>query len=129
MQWVKALGSLYEGHANREAAEYNARVLDSKARATEANTKEQVERERRMARRRLGAMRAATGASGISLNGSALEAIADSAAEMELDALTIRHEGKLKVMGYYASAESERMRGRAAMTKGYLNASSDLLGM
>ena len=124
----KAVGQHYEGKAGRAAAEFNARVNDRNARATAANTREQVERERRMARRRLGNMRAAVGASGITLSGSALEAIGDNAAEMELDALTIQHEGKLKELGYRSDAESDRMRGRYLNRQGQLNAASTLLG-
>lgn len=125
---VKAVGAHYEGKAGRAAAEFNARVNDRNARATAANTKEQVERERRMSRRRLGAMRAAVGASGINLDGSALEAIADNAGEMELDVLTIQHEGKLKELGYQSDAEADRMRGRYLNKAGMLNAASALLG-
>lgn len=125
---AQAGGALAEGNAGRTAAEFDARVSDENARIEQANAEEQVERQRRLARRFLGRARASTGASGITISGSALEAIGDSAAELELDALTIKHESDIRVFSLKTDAENARLRGRLLRTKGQLTAISKLLG-
>lgn len=73
-------------------------------------------------------MRAAYGASGVSLEGSPLDVLENSAAEAELDALTIRYKGKVGAMGSESEAATQRARASNAKTEGYYNAGTALLG-
>lgn len=107
------VGGMQEADAMEQAAGMNAAVMEENANIAEANTKEQESRYRRQVRRQMGSMRANVGGSGIQMTGSALDVLADSAAEAELDALTIRHEGKLEARSLRQNAKIERAGGKA----------------
>ena len=110
---LSAIGSIQSGNAQARAAEYNAQAAQNQAAAQEAQ-------QRRQAARVMASGRANAAASGIEMDGSPLEVMADSAANAELDALTIRYGGQVR-------ADQERMRGSMARQAGYMGAASSLL--
>lgn len=124
---VGAVGAIQQGRAASAAANYNASVSERNAQIEEMQAAEDAERSRRATRRRLGAMRAAYGASGVALEGSPMDVLEDSYAEGELDALTIQYQGRMAAMNSRENARLERMRGRASKTAGYLKAGTSLL--
>lgn len=97
--------------------------------------------QRRENRRQLSAIRAAYGASGLTLEGSPLAVLEDSAFETELDAQRASYEGRVKaresavqMLGLQdqsvlsgLEAASARSRAKSAMTIGYLNAGASLV--
>lgn len=110
---ISALGAIQGGNQQARAAEFNAQAAQNQAAAQEAQ-------QRRQAARVMGQGRANVAASGIEMDGSPLEVMADSAANAELDALTIRYGGQVR-------ADQERMRGSMARQAGYMGAASSLL--
>jgi hypothetical protein len=110
---LSALGAIQSGNAQARAAEYNAAAIQQQAASNEASIRRNATRVRQ-------AQEAAVGASGIELSGSPLEVIADSAANAELDALTVRYGGDVR-------ASQERARGAQARQAGYMGAASSLL--
>jgi hypothetical protein len=83
--------------------------------------RENARRQSIEARKRIGLMRANYGASGVAIEGSALDVLEESAANAELDRLTILHGGTLDANRYRAA-------GRAAFAQGVTSAAGDLLG-
>lgn len=124
---ISAIGAIRAGQAQAAAANYNAQVAERNAFISRDQAAADEQRQRIQARRKLGAMRAAYGASGISLEGSPLDVLEDSAAEAELDALTIRYKGEIGAMGYEAEAGAQRARAQNAKTESYYNAGAALL--
>jgi len=82
--------------------------------------RENARRQNIEARKRIGLMRANYGASGVSIEGSPLDVLEESAANAELDRLTILHGGSIEAGRYRAA-------GNAALIGGIGSAAGDLL--
>ena len=139
---MNAYGSYKSGKANKDAAkaqaalgEFNAKVSEQDAIATEMKTKFDQVRQIRMGERIMGRTRAKLGASGAVLSeGAPLAVMADQAFELELENALIGHEGMTEAARHRSDAVAMRMgasaaerRGKAAMTAGYINAGASLL--
>jgi len=124
---LNAYGAYQQGVAARAAGEYNAKVAEQNAQIARETAAEEERRKRIETRRQLGQMRSARGASGIQLDGSALDVLQDSAATAELDALTIRHQGEVQAFGYESQARMARMEGEAGYQAGMIGAAGSLL--
>lgn len=128
MAVVAAVGAMSQAASARSAAKYNASIAERNAVVARQQAAVNEDAQRRAAYRALGRMRAGYGAAGVTVEGSPLDVLEDSAAEAELDALNIRYKGELTAMGYQDEATLQRMRGKAAMTAGIFKAGSALLG-
>jgi hypothetical protein len=124
---MSAVGAINQGNSAKAAADYNAQVAEQNAELSRQQGIEEERRTRIMAKKQLGDMRANYGASGITLEGSPLDILEESAAAAELDALTVRHAGDSRAIGYRNEAAQERFSGRQARTSGYFSASGSLL--
>ena len=98
-----------------------ANALQQQADQQRALGEEEAARSRRDTLRILGQNRANIGGSGLALEGSPLEVLADTAAEGELDALTLIFERGV------GAVDLER-RASSARTKGFVSAGTSLLG-
>lgn len=125
---VGAVGSLQSGKAAAAAGEYNAQVAERNAQAATDQAAADERQLRISGRKQIGGMRAAIGASGVSLSGSALDILGESAANLELDALNIRHGGQVKSLLYQSDATLDRMGGQNALRQSRYSAASTLLG-
>lgn len=125
---VNAFASLFQGQAEAAAAKYNAGIEEQNAVLTRQWAAEAERRFRRMSKKRMGSMRAARGASGLALDGSALDAMADSAMQEELDALTIRYQGEIKARSHEANARLARQQAKNSSLSGALGAASAVIG-
>jgi hypothetical protein len=115
---VGTIGQVQQQAYQAKAASYAADAAQNQAAAEEA-------RQRDRARRVLGSQLAAYGGAGIDPNsGTALDVAADSAAQVELDALTIRHGGRVHADAYNAEAAGYRAAMPATILGGALNAAS-----
>lgn len=124
---VNAFAALFEGEATARAAEYNAQIERLNATIARQNAAEAERRFRRMSKKRMGSMRAARGASGLALDGSALDAMADSAMQEELDALTVRYQGEMQARTHEANARMAEMEAKSARASGAFNAIASLV--
>lgn len=124
---MAVMGALQQGKAASNAAKHNAAVNDRNALIARQQAEEDVNRQRRDTRRRMGSIRARYGASGVTLEGSPLDVIEDSAAEAELDALTIQHQGELKAQGFDINASMDRTRAKVERQAGFMKAGTALL--
>lgn len=112
---LSAYGSIREGESEREQGRFLAGQSRNKANQSDTNanlTLDAAQKDERRKRQEnasvLGSIRAAFGANGVGLDGSAQDYFdyqASIAAENEMD---IRHEGVLRAMGYRDEAKSLR---------------------
>lgn len=122
-----AVSSISQGNAARAAGDYNAALYAQNAEVTRQRAALDEARQRRAATMRAGANVAAAGASGIQLNGSALDVLESNAAQEELDALLIRWNGDVSASRLDAQGALASAQGRAAQTRGYIGAGASLL--
>lgn len=124
---LSAYGAIQQGNAQKAAAQYNAALNERNATVATQQATAEANRIRVAASRAQGAMMAAFGASGLSIDGSAIDALGDSAAQAQLDIETVKYRGKLEAMGYHSSAELDRMQGKTAQEQSQLRAASEIL--
>lgn len=123
---IAAVGYVQEGRAARMAGEYNAQVAEQNAAYSLEQAKEDERRQRQLAKKFIGEQRASYGASGITMDGSALDVLQESAANAELDALTIRFTGRQRYSAYVNEANAERTSGKNQQKAAYLKAAAKL---
>jgi multidrug efflux pump subunit AcrA (membrane-fusion protein) len=139
---VSAIGNLNQAEAqanaaeaNAKAAQYNANIAAQNAAAERAAGTERERRQRVAGEAAVGRIRAAYGASGVTLDGSALYVLQDAIVNAELDALTIKYDSDLRALGYSRESTLDTMRANSyadsvdsIMAGGYLSAMGSLLG-
>ena len=125
---VQAVGSMKQAAAAENAASFNRVTAMQNAELASQQAMEEERSYRILARKQLGDMRANYAASGISLDASAQDILEESAATAEMDALRIKHSGKLKALGYTNDAALYKMQGDAARQQGSISAAGTLLG-
>lgn len=124
---LKSYGTLQEGYAAAGASDYNAQMAESNAVQAKLQAAEEERRQRVISRKALGDMRTGYAASGITMEGSALDVLTESAAAAEMDALTIRHSGEVKATAYKNEAALERYKAKYQRKAAQLGAASSLL--
>lgn len=124
---VAAGGAVYSADATRKTANYNADVGEQNALAEADRAKQEELAHRESVRRIISSQRALYGKSGLSMEGSPLLVMEDTAEQGELDSLAIRYGGDVAAARERSGANLSRMQGRQAMTSGYINAGSTLL--
>jgi hypothetical protein len=124
---TSAAGAIYKGQAEGKAADYNSQIANQQAVLARQQGAEQSRRFDIQSRRDMGSIRSGFGGSGVSMAGSVLDVLGESAANAELDSLTIQHGAELKARGYESDARMSRFRGKTARTSGFLSASGELL--
>jgi len=132
---IGAIGAIQSGNAASAAASYNAKTADRDAVVADQNrklaiTQSRIDAEdtRRDNRRTLASIRANYGASGLSMAGSPLDVLEDTAVEQELDARRVEYEGRargregaLQMLGLGESAALDRAEAKTSKTAGYLS--------
>lgn len=122
-----AAGSQVEGRAQEAAANYNASIKRQQADSVLQQTAEDERRFRIGTRKQIGENITAVGASGVTMEGSALEVLQESASNAELDALTVRHKGQLQAWQLRAGAAADVMEGQLAKIRGDFGTAAGLL--
>lgn len=124
-------GQAAEAQAESEAAmrEYNARLAEREAaEAQEAAAFE--ERKLRKGGERLKAtQRARIAKAGVTFEGSPLDVMAETARELEMDALLIRRGGQLGAQRFTAEAALSRLAGKSALLRGRAQRRAAQFGM
>jgi hypothetical protein len=124
---LSAYGSIEEGKAAMEAATYNANTMRIQA----GQVREKSTRDASLVRERgieaISDMRASYAASGVAMQGSVLDVLADSAGEVKRDELTVRYQGELQARSLEADSNRVLLEGRQAQRAGNINAIGSLL--
>lgn len=123
---VQAYGQYQAGLQEKAIHEYNAQIAEQAAEGTREKAAVDEKRLRRTGERVKGSQRAAAGASGATME-SFEEVFVDTAKEIELDALSIRHAGEVEAIAYEQQAQLSRLKGKAAKKKGFYGGVSSLL--
>ncbi len=124
---VGMAGANSQAAGQQAAANYKAAVGRQQATMDLAQAAEDERRGRIAGKASLGAIRSGVAASGVQLEGSALEVLESSASNAELDALTIRHQGQMKAWAHMAGAELDMLEGRNAREAGNFASAGYLL--
>lgn len=125
---VSAVGTIGTAVSARNAANWNAQKAEQDAAYAKDMAGIEEQRQRIQARKQIGAMRAGYGASGLQIDGSVEDILAESASNAELDALLIRQGGAARATGLRNEANLDRAQGKNAMRSGALSAAGTLLG-
>lgn len=124
---VKAGGQILGGGSKKDAAEYNARVAEDNARLASEKAALDARRVRRMADETKGSIRAAAGASGITMSGSAMDVMAETATLAEEDVLLVQHSGEVRADNLMKEAALSQFQGKQAKKSSYISSASTLL--
>lgn len=124
---VQAVGQISQGVSASEAASYNAGVARRSATVARQQAEADAAMQQAQATQILGSQRAGYAASGIAMEGSALDVLYNSASVAERDRQNILYKGALKAQGYEDQAALESARASSLLLSGYMNAGSGLL--
>lgn len=111
-----------QGRATQQAAEFNAKLAEVRGAQQEGLL-------RRRSRRRQGAIRTAIAKSGVTLEGSPLQAMADSAAEAEIDALNARFDAMANARLFRMQGQQARRQARQPSASSLLSTGAQIFGM
>lgn len=110
---VMQAGAMWgQGEMDNHMGERNANSAEAAAFSALEKGQEDERKYRVMARKVLGDMRTNYAASGVTVEGSPLDAIEESAATAELDAMTIKHNAKVEYINYMNQAQMYRYEGK-----------------
>lgn len=123
---ISAGGQISQGMQAKDAAKYNAAVASQNAEATRQQGDIAVAALRRQQAMKLGSMTASYGASGVSMEGSPMDVLGQSAAMMALDRLTTKYNYDLKALGYDAQVSQQEAQGSNALTSSLFSAAGTL---
>lgn len=106
-------GNQAAAKAAQQTAEYNAKVAENEAIILRRAKVDEEANLRQNSERLVATQRVATAASGITMSGSPMQAIADAYFNTELDALRIQYAGDIEATAKAAEAGLARAEGRA----------------
>lgn len=122
---ASAVGAVRQAQAQSQAASYNSQIAQQNALAAQQQGEAAAQAQARDAQRRIGAMIAGYGASGVDVgSGSPQDVLADSVRSATLDNLTTKYNYKLKGQGYINQSQLDSMEADNASSAGWLNAAS-----
>lgn len=125
---VGAISAIQQGRAQQAAANYNAQISMQNAEISRADAEMQAAQVQRENVLRLGAIRAAQGASGGAAGeGSVLDVLGDAAAQGELERQFVIYQGEQRARGFTNTAQLDRYSGQQARSAGYMRAGTELL--
>lgn len=108
----QSVGQIRQGQAAQVAADREASIFEMKAKQELSAGSIEEDRQRRLSRAMLGKQRAIISEQGGGDGGSALDLYLQNSRNLELDALMIRHNSKLRAKGLSMSAETSRETGK-----------------
>jgi len=106
-------GNQSAAKAAKQTADYNAKLAENEAIILARRKVEEENNMRQQSERLIASQRVATAASGIQMSGSALQALADSYFNTEMDALKIQYAADIEQTQKQAEATLARAEGRA----------------
>ena len=120
-------GQYQQAQAQKQAAEYNARVAEMQAEAARRQGVLEQYKIKRAKRRMLGTQRALYAKAGLSLEGTPLEVLADTAAQYDLDLATSKYNTQIGVGRALYEASYQRYAGKQAYRAGLMGMGKTLL--
>ena len=124
---VSAGSTVYSAQERKKTAAYTAKLAEEAGEESTAMANLEAERHRDKIRRLKSSQIASYAKSGVKLEGSPLEVLADTAAQADLDEMIIKHGGQVEANAYERKGMFARRAGKSAETAGYIKAGSSLL--
>ena len=124
---ASAYASYQSGRAQQDAANFNSAMANQQAKQARDVAKIKEENYREQVRRHMATMRAQYSASGVTMEGTPLMVMMDSAREAERDAQRIRYGGELESWAYEGESGLQKMIGKQAYKAGMVGAGTSLL--
>jgi len=124
---VSAVGAISSAQHQASTDKYNAAVNERNAAASLQQAQATAQIQQEQARKALGQTTAAYGASGVAMEGTPLDVLANSASMAERDRQNIIYKGKLQAAGYQDQAQLDRYSATNALNEGWGKASGILL--
>lgn len=124
---LSAYGQIQQGRAAQKAAEYNAAIDEQNAKLVDEQARYDERISRKESNRAMSKIRANYAFAGVTLDGSPLDVLQESAVNAEQDALLIRHKGEVNALAYRNSATLQRYQGKQEKNASYISAASTLL--
>jgi hypothetical protein len=124
---MSAMGQYQAGEAKEAFLKYDAALAAREAEITKKKTSYEVAAFRRQGEKFKAEQRATVGASSVRLEGSPLEALAESASKIERDALVTRYTGQVESQKYMAQSALLKSQAKYAKKAETLNAMTTLL--
>jgi len=125
---VSAYGMMQAGKAQQRAYEYNAQIAERNAQIARDQAAYEAERQESRMRRVIAGQRVGYLASGVTLEGSAMELMVDTTVQGEMDRLAILYGGEVESVNQEAEAALSRMQGAAARKSAQFRAAGTLIG-
>jgi hypothetical protein len=123
-----AAGSVLGGLAANEAGKYTRKVMRVNGQNAQRDGVEEAARIREAARLTMGRQLVAGGSSGFQMGqGSALDALHESAIEREIDLATVRKQATMKAQAFGQQGDQARAQGRSAMIGGFISGAAGLM--
>lgn len=123
-----AVGAIAGGQQQAASAEIYAQLAERDAELARRRALREERTVHQRAERLRGTIRARTGRAGVTLEGSPVELLVQTAADEEVDAAAIRETGEAAAHRSLVEAAERRFRGEATEGLAYLRAGSSLLG-
>ena len=124
---MQAGGAYQAGEAQAAWLNYDAALAQREAEITAKKTSYEVAAFRRQGEKFKAEQRATVGAAGVRLEGSPLEVLAETASQIERDALMTRHIGKVQEQKYLMESKLLKTQAKYAKKAGRLGAATSLL--
>lgn len=124
---LQAGGQLYQGYRSQQLAGLDAKADVINADAAARQVAFQSEQQEAVRRRLLSTSIARQGASGLDLAGSAIDVMAETQRQAEMDALAIRYGGQVSRTRSQNAIALARYKGEQAMLAGVTEAGTSLL--
>jgi hypothetical protein len=124
---VSAYGQIQQGKSQAAQAEYNAKLAKRNAKSARESAEYEARQKRRGTARLIGRQRALYAKAGVTMEGSPLDVLQETAAQGEMDALMIERGYAQQEAAYKSQSELAKMRARNYRQQGYFGAGSTLL--
>lgn len=124
---VSAIGAITQGRQAAAASTYNATVAEQNSTSAQQQAQAASIIQQENAKKAIGATVAGYGASGITMEGTPLDVLANSASVAERDRQNILYKGQLQAAGYTDQAQLDRYQASNDASNGYMKATGILL--
>lgn len=122
-----AYGQMQQADASEKAGKMNAAQDLQNAQASRAQGADEQRRLRIQTRKALGSIKAGYGASGISMEGSAMDVLMESSANAEMDVWTVGHNSEMQARQYENQAKMDLYKGTIGAGNSQMGAAAQLL--
>ena len=124
---VAVYGQMEAAKTAKEMGEYNAKLAESQAAQVDMDARESIRRRREQNRKFMGSQRTAYAKSGVTIEGSPLEVMAETSGILELEALDASRQASQQSLALKGQAAYDRRVGSNQARAAYIGAGSSLL--